>query len=463
MKIADFPEDEMSMEDTIPSILQEVHDAMPFKRYIVGSGAMNMVSAVHWALHMPDVRPKFFSGDGTVNEEWATPLHNDIAGAANICVYAEDIPENMVSEKFEFLKQLLPNLKKDVLKEQNVACLWYVFMPDQYGGLKEYVQENKGDHVGDPIQKRKCILTVEDLYVLNHDYDITPLIFLQRVGDVVVIPANCAHQVLNINTCVKMAFDFVSPMSAHKHVENLKLVQQQPDREDYIGMHRVIFNGLVKATRILKSATSLQQTNLQLKKDNAELIKQKEQLEAELREIKSPTKINPRRLSTHTSSSVTPTATISISTTTTVAVDVAQVDTSNEINVDVDGDRTVYAPFTAVRSRDTGDATATIAVKMDKDVEVVGDPQDFTQYSNVRKRGETRHPRTKKKKKEVQYCQSCQLSFPSDVELRRHVNSIHGKEVLACYSCGRVFPSTRALTLHIQEKHKKQCPKCKKM
>ena len=125
LKIADFPEEDLKMEDTIPSILEEVHRTMPFKRHILPSGAMNLVSSVHWAMNMPDIKAKFFAGDGTTQEDRATHVHTDLTNAANICQHVEDSPENLVEEKVKFLQQFFPKFdarKRKLLPSGMSSC-----------------------------------------------------------------------------------------------------------------------------------------------------------------------------------------------------------------------------------------------------------------------------------------------------------------------------------------------------
>ena len=126
LKIADFPEGDMKMEDSIPSILAEVHRSMPFQRHILPDGAMNLVSSMHWAMGMPDIKAKFFAGDGTTREKSATNVHTDLVNAANICLHVEDVPDDLVEAKLHFLQQFFPTMDAKTLKEKKIASLWYV-------------------------------------------------------------------------------------------------------------------------------------------------------------------------------------------------------------------------------------------------------------------------------------------------------------------------------------------------
>ena len=48
---------------------------------------------------------------------------------------------------------------------------------------------------------------------------------IQCKGDAVFIPSGAVHQVLNINSCIKIACDFISPQVSsnfHKRLRNLQ-------------------------------------------------------------------------------------------------------------------------------------------------------------------------------------------------------------------------------------------------
>jgi ribosomal protein L16 Arg81 hydroxylase len=59
---------------------------------------------------------------------------------------------------------------------------------------------------------QEIIITDKILYSLEVA-GIPPIKIIQRPGDIMVIPAGCAHQVNNLSSCIKIAVDFVSPQS----------------------------------------------------------------------------------------------------------------------------------------------------------------------------------------------------------------------------------------------------------
>ena len=65
---------------------------MPFKRHILPSGPLNLVSSITWGMNYPDVKAKFFSGDGTLNKNTATALHTDLVSLVDFMRNGGKVP-----------------------------------------------------------------------------------------------------------------------------------------------------------------------------------------------------------------------------------------------------------------------------------------------------------------------------------------------------------------------------------
>ena len=77
----------------------------------------------------------------------------------------------------------------------------------------KYTDKEDFEH---PIHDQCFYLTSEDKLELREKYGIESYAIKQDVNDAVYIPANCAHQVRNLQGCIKIAADFVSP----EHLED---------------------------------------------------------------------------------------------------------------------------------------------------------------------------------------------------------------------------------------------------
>ena len=73
----------------------------------------------------------------------------------------------------------------------------------------------------------------ELLELLAQQAGLVPFVVVQAVGDAVVVPAGCAHQVRNLRSCIKVACDFVAPEHVSHCVRLTEDLRQLP-----LGHHR---------------------------------------------------------------------------------------------------------------------------------------------------------------------------------------------------------------------------------
>ena len=78
--------------------------------------------------------------------------------------------------------------------------------------IRQFLKKHfKGQYQNDPIHAQSFYLDVELRKKLFEEYGVKSFRIYQRPGEAVFIPAGCAHQVLNLADCIKVACDFVSP------------------------------------------------------------------------------------------------------------------------------------------------------------------------------------------------------------------------------------------------------------
>ena len=93
-------------------------------------------------------------------------------------------------------------------------------------GVRDGNQEQKDST--QPLLDGCLFLDDALLSYLHEEAGILPYVILQRLGDAIVVPAGCAHQVRNLRSCVKVALDFVSPEHVDHCVRLCELQRQLP-------------------------------------------------------------------------------------------------------------------------------------------------------------------------------------------------------------------------------------------
>jgi lysine-specific demethylase 3 len=82
-------------------------------------------------------------------------------------------------------------------------------------GLSERCQQQLDST--SPLLDGSIYLDDQLLAELAEQAGILPYVVLQRLGDAILVPAGCAHQVHNVRSCIKVAADFV----AAEHVDHV--------------------------------------------------------------------------------------------------------------------------------------------------------------------------------------------------------------------------------------------------
>lgn len=95
-------------------------------------------------------------------------------------------------------------------------------------------------YLNSPLRKR-----------LKEEYGVEGYAIAQCLGDAVFIPAGSPHQVLNINSCIKVAADFVSPENI-AHCFNLteqfrKLSDTHENHQDKLQIKNIMYHAVKDA------------------------------------------------------------------------------------------------------------------------------------------------------------------------------------------------------------------------
>lgn len=130
-----------------------------------------------------------FASKDEPGSKGSTRLHMDMADAVNIMQYAEKTPDGAPG-----------------------SAAWDIFRAEDSLKIRQFLKKHfKGQYQNDPIHAQSFYLDVELRKKLFEEYGVKSFRIYQRPGEAVFIPAGCAHQVLNLADCIKVACDFVSP------------------------------------------------------------------------------------------------------------------------------------------------------------------------------------------------------------------------------------------------------------
>ncbi|KAI0689579.1 hypothetical protein C8T65DRAFT_588533 [Cerioporus squamosus] len=189
VKLKDWPPS-TSFERDFKQNYNAFMQSVPMPSYTRHDGVRNLIA--HYAIPphpfkslKPDVGPKVYIATPDTPQEGSTRLHIDVTCAINILAWASGDPE-------------LP------------AAEWLVFEPHDLEGLRAYLcsKRSPDEALGDPVHAQQTYVN-EAMLIDLRALGIRPYKIRQRLGDAVFIPAGAAHQVSNVQACIKVACDFL--------------------------------------------------------------------------------------------------------------------------------------------------------------------------------------------------------------------------------------------------------------
>ncbi|KAI0216178.1 hypothetical protein L0F63_007112 [Massospora cicadina] len=191
-KIKDFPSF-MKFSEALPHINRDFMNQLPVPEYMSYKGSLNLVSLLPANNHIvPDLGPKMYVAyaGNNVAISGTTQLHLDAADAINGLQYSAG-------------------------PTGEAGAIWHLFRREDADKIREFIKSkfNRLD-ISDPIHDQLFYLTdslLEELFIAK---GVRPFIVEQRVGEFVLVPAGCPHQVRNFYPCIKIAMDYVSPEGA---------------------------------------------------------------------------------------------------------------------------------------------------------------------------------------------------------------------------------------------------------
>ena len=203
---------------------------------------------------MPAFGPLLYGGHGSLEMTKPTNLHADLGDAANLMVYASKLTADQEEKVRDMAGYDFTMTTSAHDERRRPGAIWHIFQRGDYEYIKSYLKEQTPmSH--DPIQQRVSYIKKSDLACLKQAYGIEPITFVQRVGDVIVVPASMLHQVANIANTMKVAVDVVSPFNAPEMTRNVERIYREKNREDYLGVQRVFVQGVTRALEVLQLAS----------------------------------------------------------------------------------------------------------------------------------------------------------------------------------------------------------------
>ncbi|KAG2331124.1 hypothetical protein Bca52824_002304 [Brassica carinata] len=151
-------------------------------------------------------------------------------------------------------------------KAAHGGAVWDIFRREDVPKLIEYLTRHKHEFrhlynkpvksVSHPIHDQSMFLNERQKKQLKEEYDIEPWTFEQHLGEAVFIPAGCPHQVRNIQSCIKVALDFVAPESVEECLrlteEFRRLPKDHRSNEDKLELKKIVLHAASSAIREAK-------------------------------------------------------------------------------------------------------------------------------------------------------------------------------------------------------------------
>ncbi|KAL4231689.1 Lysine-specific demethylase 3B [Mactra antiquata] len=274
LKLKDWPPGD-DFSDVLPQQFNDLMQSLPLPEYTRRDGRLNLVSRLPDFLVKPDLGPKMYIAYGSAQypKEGTTNLHLDVSDATNVMVYVgylEEEERGYIEKDRETLKAMEmarcdPITKRRIREvRETPGALWHIFDAVDADKIRDFlnkVGKERGETIEqhhDPIHDQSWYLDESLRDRLAKEYGVLGYTILQCVGDAIFIPAGAPHQVRNLNNCIKVAEDFVSPENVHHCFQLTQefrhLSEGHSNHEDKLQIKNIIYHAVKDATAVLNDA-----------------------------------------------------------------------------------------------------------------------------------------------------------------------------------------------------------------
>lgn len=250
-KLRDWPP-ETDFKTKFPELFEDFQKAIPIRETTNRNGFKNLAAHFPINANVPDIGPKMYiamQNSDQSGSSGSTVLHMDVADAINVQTYARSNQEGSEG-----------------------CALWHLYHASDTEKLREFLYDHNSEKLGisveevkskydDPIHTTRTYIDVEMRQKLWEEYGVKGYEIKQRPGEAVFIPAYTAHQVCNLANCIKVAADFVSPVSIERCMKLKDEFRQQlhehqkPWREDVLQIDQMLLYAFDSLGRNFEEST----------------------------------------------------------------------------------------------------------------------------------------------------------------------------------------------------------------
>ncbi|XP_010235136.2 lysine-specific demethylase JMJ25 [Brachypodium distachyon] len=289
LKLKDWPSSD-SFEQVLPKHGAVYTDSLPFQPYTnKKSGSLNISTFLPDDILKVDLGPKSYIAYGVTQElgrgDSVTKLHSDLSDAVNVLMHTTKVAPSTEQET-DIMKLKEKHKAQDKRElggveiemdgdakgklspdyEDQQGALWHIFKREDVPKLEKYLREHSKEFrhvhcsrvnkVYNPVHDETFYLTKNHMKKLKDEYGVQPWTIVQKLGEAVFIPAGCPHQVRNLQSCTKIALDFVSPENIGQCMmlcEDYRLLPKaHRAKEDKLEVKKMIVHAVQHAVNTLK-------------------------------------------------------------------------------------------------------------------------------------------------------------------------------------------------------------------